>query len=474
MTSMHIVGLVLTVLLIAILSIRSGRSVKNASDFSGSGKNAGSAIIAGAIMGTLVGGSSTVGTAQLAYSYGMSAWWFTLGGGIACLILALGFAKPLRRSGCSTIIGLVEREYGKTSGLLATTLSAIGTFINIISQMLSATAVLAVVFPKMGIVAALAVSAAVMALYVIFGGVKAAGLVGIVKLALLYVSMIGAGIIVLVLCGGVTPLADQVKALQASQGAKAVDYFSVFARGIGVDLGAGLSLVFGVLTTQTYAQAVMSGKSDSASVKGALASAFLIPPIGIGGILVGLYMRTHFPGIAAKQALTQFVLMYMPPILGGVVLGTLFIAVVGTGAGLALGISTLIGEDILGKVTHKFDQPQKKLVFSRVCIVLVLAIACVFSTGKLGDTILNFAFMSMGLRGTVVFAPLVCAIWLPGLVDSRFVIASIVAGPICVLVFGILKVLPFDPLFLGIALTIVICFAGYIYKRKQPECVNRT
>ncbi len=469
MTTTHIVGLVLTVLLIAILSIRSGRSIKSAADFSGSGKSAGSAIVAGALIGTLVGGSSTVGTAQLAYTYGMSAWWFTLGAGIACLILALGFTKPLRRSGCSTIIGLVEKEYGKTSGLLATTLSAIGTFINIISQMLSATAVLAVVFPKMGVVGALAISAAVMALYVIFGGVKAAGMVGIVKLILLYVAMIGAGIIVLILCGGLTPLVDQVKALQASQGAKAVDYFSIFARGLGKDLGAGMSLIFGVLTTQTYAQAVMSGKSDRAAVKGALASAILIPPIGIGGILVGLYMRTNFPGIAAKQALTQFVLMHMPPILGGVVLGTLFIAVVGTGAGLALGISSLITDDILGKLTRKFDDPQKKLTLSRVCIVLVLAIACVFSTGKLGDTILNFAFMSMGLRGTVVFAPLVCAIWLPGLIDRRFVIASIITGPVCVLVFGILGVLPFDPLFLGIAATAVICFAGFIYKRKQPD-----
>ena len=352
--------------------------------------------------------------------------------------------------------------------MLATWLSSIGTFINIISQMLAATAVLAVVFPKMSVLPALAISAAIMALYVIFGGVKAAGMVGIVKLVLLYVSMIGAGIIVLILCGGAAPLVSQIKALQSSQGENAVNYFSLFARGVGTDLGAGLSLVFGVLTTQTYAQAVMSGKSDAASVKGALLSAFLIPPIGIGGILVGLYMRINFPGIPAKQALTQFVLMHMPPILGGVVLGTLFIAVVGTGAGLALGISTIISEDMLGKLKGK-SCGQKKLTLSRVIIVLVLALACVFSTGRLGDTILSFAFMSMGLRGAVVFAPLVCAIWLPGRVDSCFIIASIIAGPACVLVFGLLNVLPFDPLFLGIAASAIICFLGYVCKKKEPK-----
>ena len=47
-------------------------------------------------------------------------------------------------------------------------------------------------------------------------------------------------------------------------------------------------LIFGVLTTQTYAQAVISCKSDACARKGAVMSAFLIPPIGIGGILVML------------------------------------------------------------------------------------------------------------------------------------------------------------------------------------------
>ncbi|MBQ2218175.1 MAG: sodium:solute symporter family protein, partial [Firmicutes bacterium] len=50
-------------------------------------KGSNAAIVAGVIIGTLVGGSSTVGTAQLAYTYGLSAWWFTLGAGISCLVL---------------------------------------------------------------------------------------------------------------------------------------------------------------------------------------------------------------------------------------------------------------------------------------------------------------------------------------------------------------------------------------------------
>ena len=129
----------------------------------GEGSNA--AIVAGVIIGTLVGGSSTVGTAQLAYTYGMSAWWFTLGAGISCLVLGLVYTVPLRRNGERTLVGMIRKEYGPRIGMTASVLNSVGTFINIISQILSATAVVAVIAPKLGIVPAAAFSALFMVLY---------------------------------------------------------------------------------------------------------------------------------------------------------------------------------------------------------------------------------------------------------------------------------------------------------------------
>lgn len=454
MDTLLIVGLAATLIIIVGLSVWSGTRTK-----SGQSKNS-LPVVAGVIMGTLVGGSSTVGTAQLAYNFGMSAWWFTLGAGIACLILALVYAIPLRRSGCPTLVGMIRQEFGPTAGMLASVLSAVGTFINIISQLIAATAVIAVIAPSLGIAPAVVIAAVFMVLYVIFGGTKGAGMVGIVKTVLLYVAMMACGVMVLFMVGGFSSFVDMVRTIENPDG---VNFFSLFARGAGTDAGACLSLILGVLTTQTYAQGVLSGKTDRAGKGGALISAFLIPPIGVGGILVGLYMRANaalYPGLTAKTALTTFVTAHVPPLLAGVILGTLFVAVVGTGAGLALGISTILNNDIVKKVTHKFDDPQKANALSRVWIVVVLAAACLLSTGSLGDTILQFAFMSMGLRGSVVFVPLICALWLPGRVDRKFAIVSIIVSPILVLIFGVVKVLPFDSLFVGILASLVITGIG--------------
>ena len=105
----HCIGLLATILLIISIGVYSGRKVKSAADFASGGSKAGAWIVCGAIMGTLVSGQATIGTAQLAFSYGLSAWWFTLGSGIGCLILALGFARSYRASGCSTLLQIVSK-----------------------------------------------------------------------------------------------------------------------------------------------------------------------------------------------------------------------------------------------------------------------------------------------------------------------------------------------------------------------------
>lgn len=450
----HIIGISISLIAIVALSIYSGKFAKK-------NKGAKSWLVAGAIMGTLVGGSSTVGTAQLAYHYGMSAWWFTLGSGIACLILALAYVKPLRNSKCSTLNAIVRQEYGPGCGMAASILSSFGSFINIISQLIAATAIIAVILPGLSLPLSLLISAAFMVLYIIFGGTKGSGIVGTLKMLLLYMTMLASGGIVLSLCGGANGFFATVDSIDNPDN---IRFFSLFARGAGTDLGACLSLALGVLTTQTYAQAIFMAESTSEARKGALLSAVMIPPVGIGGILVGLYMRAVHPGIVAKTALTLFVTEYMPPLVGGLVLGALFIAVVGTGAGLALGVATVLRKDILPTFLPTVKKETGSGVWEKILIILTLCLAVLLSMGSLGDMILSFAFLSMGLRGATIFLPLCCTFWLPGKVDNRYVMAAILCGPLVVLLFGLWDVLPFDPLFAGVLASCVIMAAGLLCK----------
>jgi SSS family solute:Na+ symporter len=61
---------------------------------------------------------------------------------------------------------------------------------------------------------------------------------------------------------------------------------------------------------------MFSGTTYHESKKAAIISGLLIPPLGVGGILVGLYMKINFPGITPKEALPLFILTYLPDWVG--------------------------------------------------------------------------------------------------------------------------------------------------------------
>lgn len=496
-TIWHVIGIAAVLLLIAGVSLYSGKKVKNASDFTTGGGKVGRWMVCGTIMGSLVGGQATVGTAQLAFNYGAAAWWFTLGSGIGCLALALGYAVRLRRGGSGTLLGIISNEYGDKARYVGSLFSSIGIFISVIAQVVSAVALISSVV-SVNSVAAAVIAIALMAIYVVFGGLWGAGMGGVVKVILLYVAAIVGCVMALVLSGGFGGLLSNLKnalvgtelgALSevSSAGDISGRFFSLVARGPAKDLGSGLSLLLGVLSTQIYGQAVMSAKSDNEARKGALLSACLIPPIGAACILIGLFMRGHYittAEIAALQAAGQaipagmteiastaqvfpmFVIRHMNPLMGGIVLGTLFITIVGGGAGLSLGTATVLLNDLFKKYTAKLRSPEKHLLVTRLTIVGVLIAAAGVALGSSSTVINDLGFLSMGLRGAVIFIPLTCALFLPGRVDRRWIVASEICAALAVVVGNFADV-GIDPLFIGIAVSFVCCLIGALVKKQD-------
>lgn len=454
----HAVGALVTLILVAAVGVRSGRQVKSAGDFATGGGRSGAVMVAGAIIGTLVGGSSTVATSQLAFSYGFSALWFCLGGGIGCLLLALFFVRPMRRSGCLTLQEMIRREYGEVAGVLTSILGALGIFLNIIAQLLSAMALLGALLPMPPILCA-ALSAGLMVCYVLFGGMRGAGIIGLIKTVLLYLCAILCLWVVFEKSEGFQMLREALPAKQ---------YFNLFARGVGTDGGAALSLMLGVLSTQTYAQSVLSARSDRAAVTGALASAVLIPPIGLGGVYIGLYMKMLYPSMDAAKTFPQFLLMYFPGFVAGIFLAVLLIAIIGCGAGLTLGISSIITSN-LQALPVIGEHEGRKLAAARISILAVLILAAFFTVGDLQSVILQWSFMSMGLRGAVLFLPLLGALFLPGRIRSGYAVLSIIAGPLGVLAGRAVPGLPFDTLFLGMAAGLCIMVFGYLVSRRSGQ-----
>lgn len=489
-TPIHIIGILLTVGLLLWVSIRSGRKIKDAKAFMTGGKS-GSWMVCGAILGTLVGGQSTIGTAQLAFSFGLSAWWFTIGAALGGLVLALFYAGPLRRSGCTTLLEIVSREYGRKAETVGSTLFLIGIFISIMAQVLSSSAMITSLF-HIPLVWAAIVSALLIMVFVLFGGIQSAGAGGVVKLVLLYISCIAAGAMVWALGNGPSGIIHDIENIYTSSQLGRINgltniesihhrYGNPVARGPLKDIGGCLSLILGVVSTQTYAQGIWSGATTAKARRGGLYCAFLIPILGAACTLIGMYMRGHYvtsaelaamktagealpAGVGVIQtsleAFPAFVLNHMPAWLGGIALGAMLVNIMGCGSGLSLGAATILVRDVLPTVTRqpKVEPTGRKgsqLMQTRLAIVGTLSLAATVALSIKGTFINDLGFLSLGLRAVALLWPLSFALFLPGKFKSQTIVPAMVAGT-AVMLAAKFMAWPADPVYYGLAISLAV------------------
>lgn len=489
---MHLIGVILTIVVLLMVSWLSARSVKDEKSFT-TGGNAGSLMVTGAFMTTLLGGQSTVGTAQMAFTYGLSAWWFTIGAALGGAVLAIFYAGPLRRSGCSTLLELVRREYGRKVETVGSLLFLIGIFISILSQVLTSAAMIGSL-SGMTTLWSLIVGATLIMLFVLFGGIRSAGAGGIVKLILLYCGSVATGIIVWQMSGGIDAIGQSLSdvyhsptlaGLNGITDAESIHqrYGNMLARGAMKDLGGCLSLMLGVVSTQTYAQCIWSGATTAKARRGALYCAFFIPMIGAACTLVGIYMRGHYvtadefaamqqagealpAGIGviehSAQAFPAFILRHLSPWFGGIMLGALLINILGCGSGLVLGASTILVRDLVTNVQRRLhtDRPHlSQLLQTRLSIIALLAVAVLFANGFSGAFINDLGFLSLGLRAVVIVFPLSFALWCPGFFKPQQVLWSMPIGTATMLLAHALA-LPGDAVFYGLAASLTVIMLG--------------
>lgn len=396
---MYYLIFIITFILVILSALYSGRKVSSSVDFMLGGRELNSFQVASVIVGTLVGGASTIGTVQLAVVYGMAAWIFTLGSGIACLLLGLFFTKALRSSESVTISELIGNSFGGNVRRNLSILSSIGMFIHVIAQFLASMAVLTAIFHFDKPVILLIVFL-IFTVFVISGGLKSASFIGSLKIFMLYALFGVSMLIIFVQYNGV----GNIESLSSNNLLSLFSYGTVTA---STDL---LFMIIGVLSTQVYLQAIFSAKSVRIARNGAFIGAVLIPPIGLAAVCVGLFIRSQHPELTfgTAEALPFYINTYFPKSIAAIFMAFLLVVIAGTGSGLVLGVTTTIFNDILklGSI--------KVLRITAVFILLLTSMVVYFN---LESYILKWSFLSMGLRGTSVFLPLIIVIFFRNAID---------------------------------------------------------
>ena len=167
------------------------------------------------------------------------------------------------------------------------------------------------------------------------------------------------------------------------------------------------------------------------------------------------------------QALPLFVLWYLPGWLSGVVLAALLFAVIGTGAGLALGICTIISRDIYQKLFPAAGDA-KTLKLNRT-LLFVLFASALFVVQLIGEKamIFDWSYLSLGFRGVSAFFPMLTALYLPGKINPQAVFLASILGPATVVIWLVAAPWPVEPIYPALLVCLVLFLAGYLQNKKE-------
>ena len=456
LSMVHLVSLVLTLILTMLPGIIASRRIKSADDYNVGGRSAGVGIVAGSIIGTIVGGAATVGTAQLGFKLGLTAWWFTLGSGIALLIMAAFYAKPLRASGLTTVAEFLVTNYGKPAGWLATVSSCAGIFFSIVASTLTALHLVAGIFGVNLYISALLILL-ITAGFVFLGGISGSGMAGIIKIILIFASIFVGGVLAYGKLGGSAGL---TAALPAQP------WFSLFGRGVEDGLFSLCSMIVGVISTQTYVQALFSAKDSKTAAVGCVTAACIVIPVGLPSVMIGMFMHINHPEINSIDALPLYLSTYLPDWLGGIGLAALLLSALGSIAGLALGIGTMISRDIISKLWRSATAVNL-LWASRFSVLLAAAAAIVFVFFHLDSSVLEWNYLSMALRGSGIFLPLTFCVFFPHRVRASMGVAAMGAGIFAALLWKYISPWQINSLFPALVYNLIFLAVGLYWGNKK-------
>ena len=458
--SMQLVGILVGIAVFAAIGILSGLKIKTKADYYIAGQSFGVVSVASSTAGMFIGGGCVIGTAQLAFTDGFSGVAFSIGCCIAILSMGLGFSRRIRSGGRQTIQEMINDEFGRTACALATLLGVLAFYVNNISQFLSGISLIGSVFPLSTFHASL-ITGAIILVCVFMGGFWGLSYINTLKsIILIATSVIAAGTIY-----AMTQGLDELAAVLPER------FFNAFPRGAGTDLGNIFSAALGIMSTQSTIQAVYAAKSDNACRAGFTIGALVLPVVGICCTIIGMYMRAVAPEISSLQAFPMFIIMHTHGFVSGIILATTLVAVASAGVSVMLGIASILVNNIYIKVKPNAGT-RSQLLFSRLVIVALLILTTVIINSGASDAIMQYNFLSMGLRFSVLFLPMCASLFLPGRIPAAYAMASTVLSPLALLAGNYLFELPFDSSFLGLAVSAVIMGAGLIAGNRRRAALR--
>lgn len=392
-----IIVILYVVLLLGISVVISKKSKENGEDFLlYKGKN-NTLITAATISGLAIGGASTIGIAENAFSVGLSAGWYNVAWAFGAVIASTFIIKKFREAGYSTVTKLVESIYDEKTGIIMTLAMILIQCTIIALQYIAGGSILASLLPDVFTMkTATFFSFLIFMLVGFVGGMGSASISNILNISLIYIGVIASAVLVLFNQGGWE--AAQTMAANTPD----VPYMSLTS-GIGIPAIIAWMIVMcgNTNSVQGVVQIGLTSKDDKSAVNGFRVGALLMIPIGFICAMLGIASKALIPNVEATQALPM-IIMSLPSVMAGLTLSALWAADMSTACSMLIGCSTTVSQDIFFKTSMGQRYKDKAFAINKA-IILIVGILTYILSSQLGS-ILNAmkVCLSMAIGTSIV------------------------------------------------------------------------
>src|SRR5690242_19485111 len=254
-------------------------------------------IIAILLMSEFIGTTSTVGTAQEAFTSGCAAAWSVIGASIGFLLFGLFFVRKLYNSGEYTISAAIAQKYGRSTMLTVSLIMIYALLLVNVGNYISGAAAISTVL-KINMPLAMCIIAVVSTIYYVLGGLKGVAYVTVLHSG---IKIIGVALILgvaLYATGGIRPMVDTLPP----------QYFTWDGDIGGPTIVAWtVGTIGAIFSTQFIMQAVAGAHNAEEARRSTFYAAALCFPLGIALGLIGVASKFLHPSMDSLYALPVFV-----------------------------------------------------------------------------------------------------------------------------------------------------------------------
>jgi len=339
------------------------------------------------LMSEFIGTSASVGTAQEAYRFGISASWNIIALGAGFLFYAYFLAGKYKESGHNTISAVFADVYGPQTKIATSLVMIFALQIVAVAMYAGGGAILSALLAVDRTLATV-ICGVVAVLYVFMGGMRSVVYTNVIHSLVKY---IGIGV---ALYFGLTKVGGFGE-LQARLPSEMFSWTNVGWEQILAWFIAGVGATF---TTQFVIQAINTVETRQKAKAASLYTALLLVPFGIATALIGMCSLALFPNIKSINAFSALI-SDMNGVMAGVVAAGLAASLFGTIAAISVATATLLYKDFYTRFVTKQGDEKRSLNFIRVTTIVVGLLPILFAIYT--PNILQMTFLAKAIRASL-------------------------------------------------------------------------